>query len=49
MAAFDDKVKEEFQRYFENAVEWIARVKVLQGRGLNYGFKACNSKSSEFR
>ena len=27
--AFDDKVKEEFQRYFENAMEWIARAKVL--------------------
>ena len=26
--AFDDKVKEEF-RYFHNAMEWIARVKVL--------------------
>ena len=42
--AFDDKVKEEFQRYFENAMEWIARAKVLQGRGLNYKFKRCNKK-----
>ena len=42
--AFDDKVKEEFQRYFENAMEWIARAKVLQGRGLNYKFKCCNKK-----
>ncbi len=43
--AFDNEIKAEVLTYFENAMEWMARAMVLQGRGLKYEFVACSEKS----
>ena len=43
--AFDEEIKAEVQKYFENAMKWMARAKVLQGRGLKYEFEPCSETS----
>ena len=43
--AFDNEIKAEVLEYFDNAMKWMARANVLQGRGLNYEFEACSEKS----
>ncbi|CAB4036783.1 cytidine and dCMP deaminase domain-containing 1-like [Paramuricea clavata] len=43
--AFDKEIKAEVLVYFANAMEWMARANVLQGRGLNYEFELCSEKS----
>jgi deoxycytidylate deaminase len=39
--ALDREMKEQVIKYFEKVIDWIARVLVLQGRGLVYAFKRC--------
>jgi dCMP deaminase len=43
--AFDKEIKAEVLEYFANAMEWMARANVLQGRGLNCEFKRCHDES----
>ena len=44
--AFDKKIKAEVLEYFANAMEWMARANVLQGRGLNCEFERCHDESN---
>ena len=37
----DEEMKKQVQEYFEKVIDWIARVLVLRGKGLDYGFKLC--------
>jgi dCMP deaminase len=39
--ALDDEMKKQVQEYFEKVIDWIARVLVLRGKGLDCGFKHC--------
>jgi dCMP deaminase len=43
--AFDKEIKAEVLVYFANAMEWMARANVLQGRGLNCEFERCHDES----
>ena len=42
---FDKELQAEVLRHFDNAVEWMARAKVIQGKGLHYEFERCGDES----
>ena len=42
---FDKELQAEVLRHFDNAVEWMARAKVIQGKGLHYEFQRCGDES----
>ena len=43
---FDKEMHSEVIRYFDNAMEWVARAKVIPGRGLKYEFERCSALDS---
>ena len=43
---FDKEMQSEVLRYFDNAMKWVARAKVIPGRGLNYKFQRCSASDS---
>jgi deoxycytidylate deaminase len=47
--AFDNEIQAEVMSYFENAMKWMARAKVLQGRGLKYEFERYSETSKGSR
>ena len=43
---FDKEMQSQVSHYFDNAVKWVAREKVIPGRGLNYKFQRCSASDS---
>ena len=43
---FDTEMQSEVLRYFDNAMNWIARAKVIPGKGLEYEFQRCSAPDS---